>query len=456
MSGTNIRGFTKYGWTVCVWILIATFQYGYHISVLNQIQAVVTCKTQHSHLPRSGLPFCLPMSDTAFSAVTAIFTLGGLCGSLVASVIMDRWGRWGATNASALCNFLGAFLMGVASSTSSLAFGRYLVGIGSGVALCLVPVFLSEITPSRISGSVGVLTQLSIVIGIMVTQAMGLRLATPTEWRSVLFFSSALSVIHLVLSICMVESPIWLGNQRRQAEKNAVSIRLWGPPSVQEGPDSDPLLDELEAHSEHPLRNATTVPQLFVSNSLRRPLTIVCLAMVTQQLSGINAVLYYSNEILSKSLPDLGPYVSLSITIVNALMTFPPIVLVDRLGRKQLLTISCFCAFVSLVLAGYSLDANMGTLSSISTTTFVMSFAIGLGPIPFIMIPEVSPSYGVSSISSVAFSLNWICNFLVGLLFLPTRNLLSGGDPAKEGRVFYAFGTVLILSSLMLLKLYRA
>jgi hypothetical protein len=129
--------------------------------------------------------------------------------------------------------------------------------------------------------------------------------------------------------------------------------------------EDDPLLDEIEARREDAPVNVITVPQLLTARGLRKPLAIICLAMASQQLSGKSPwshlsytysaaaslnqastqvsclldsnvlrliplpVLYYSNNILSKSLPDLGPYVSLGVTVVNVLMTFPPIVLIE-------------------------------------------------------------------------------------------------------------------------------
>jgi hypothetical protein len=90
-------------------------------------------------------------------------------------------------------------------------------------------------------------------------------------------------------------------------------------------------------------------------------------------------------------LPEFGPYVSLGITIVNVLMTFPPILLIERMGRRQLLTLSTLGAISSLVLVGLGLNTSIVTLSSVAILTFVTSFAIGLGPVPFVMIPEVSP-----------------------------------------------------------------
>jgi hypothetical protein len=82
-------------------------------------------------------------------------------------------------------------------------------------------------------------------------------------------------------------------------------------------------------------------------------------------------VLYYSNDILSKAFPDLGPYISLLITVVNAVMTFPPIFLIERMGRKTLMTMSSMGAVVSLFLVGFGLDAAMVTLSSVAILVFI-------------------------------------------------------------------------------------
>ncbi|KAK7023886.1 25S rRNA adenine-N(1) methyltransferase [Favolaschia claudopus] len=443
------ESFTTFGWLVCLWVLQIPFQYGYHISVLNQLQAVLTCKdvnpdSQHSSY---GLPTCLPMSDFKFSVVTAVFTVGGLVGSLVANLFMDRMGRKGASRVSSLLVALGAGLMTVSASIPILGLGRLLVGVGSGIGLCVAPIYLSEIAPSKISGNVGVLTQLGIVLGIMITQAVGLRFAT--QWRSVLFLSAAASVAQFFLSGIVVDSPAWLEGKGYTEPRKSAAQKLWGtvPLPRPNADDSleDPLLDELEAHREENV-TAFTVPQVLAARELRKPLAIVCFAMLSQQLSGINAVLYYSNDILAKSLPELGPYVSLGITIVNVLMTFPPIILIERMGRRQLLTLSTLGGISSLILVGLGLNTNIVTLSSVAILTFVTSFAIGLGPVPFVMIPEVSP-YHVRS--------GRTANFVVGLVFLPLRNLLSGGEPTKEGRVFYLFAVALFASMFSLSRVYR-
>lgn len=272
---------------------------------------------------------------------------------------------------------------------------RFVVGIGSGLGLVISPLYLSEIAPSKISGNVGVLTQLGIVLGIFLTQLIGLIFATPSGWRLVFLYSFALGVVQWLASSLMVNPPRRLSSKE---EIYSVERRIWGltqhdtPPT---GDETEPLFEasEVATPDARTSQKSLTLSALIFHppKEVHRPMVIVCCAMLAQQISGINAVLYYSNEILSKSLPDLGPYVSLAITIVNVLMTFPPIVLVERLGRRQLLTISTLGALLSLLTVGIAMDSDLGAIASVGIVTFVMSFAVGLGPIPFIMIPEVSP-----------------------------------------------------------------
>ncbi|KAH9925279.1 general substrate transporter [Fomitopsis serialis] len=472
------QAFTTYGWVACIWVLIVSFQYGFHISSLNQIQAVLTCRALDETSPAThmGMPTCIPMTDATFSVVTSVYTVGGLLGSLGANLVMDRWGRRGAVRVSAIATGLGAALMGVSAGLAPLILGRTLTGVGAGIGLCVGPIYLSELAPPKKRGAVGVLTQFAIVVGIMITQIMGLQLATPTRWRTVLFFSAALAAVQFVVSGGMIESPTWLDRNGLLVEKDKAAKRIWKSGQIMRSTDTpnydsqDPLLStDVEAVEddtgtpvpvvEVPERNdqeeAITVPELLKAPSLRRPLTIVCFSMLVQQLSGVNAVLYYSNDILSKALPDWGPWISVGITVVNFLMTFAPIILIDRVGRKQLLSVSAGGAILSLLGVGFGLNSSLVALASVTIISFVASFAVGIGPVPFVMIPEVSPSHAVSALSSVGLSLNWIANFLVGLVFLPLRNALSQGDEDKEGRVFYVFAALLAFCTFVLFRVYR-
>ena len=158
-------------------LIMSSFcKYGYHTSALNQLQAVLTCRIVDDTTPTYyGLPTCIPMSDATFSVVTSMFTAGGFFGSLFANIVMDRYGRKGASRLSAALTAAGAALFGLSSSVGPLILGRYvlppnivhsfdanvarfLVGLAAGLGICLCPIYLSEIAPARIRGNLGILS----------------------------------------------------------------------------------------------------------------------------------------------------------------------------------------------------------------------------------------------------------------------------------------------------------
>lgn len=144
--------------------------------------------------------------------------------------------------------------------------------------------------PSDTYNHEGVLTQLSIVIGIMLTQAFGLFFATPIHWRLVPFISCALSLAQIVLSPFVTETPAWLAQRGLSDQEKNVGRKLWGDSIADPaGDSSEPLLEpesRVEGDPEPPRSIAITVPQLLKAKELRRPLLIIIFAMMSQQLSG--------------------------------------------------------------------------------------------------------------------------------------------------------------------------
>lgn len=119
------QALTKYGWAVCAWTLLGPFQYGWHISVLNQIQGNLTCASGGpSRSETTGLPTCFPMNDAAFSAVTSTLCLGGFMGSLGSDEAMERLGRRGLMKCTAMLFFAGSALVGISTSVKHLLIGR--------------------------------------------------------------------------------------------------------------------------------------------------------------------------------------------------------------------------------------------------------------------------------------------------------------------------------------------
>ncbi|KAG8726769.1 hypothetical protein FRC11_014516 [Ceratobasidium sp. 423] len=452
------------------WVVVCAFQYGYHIAALNQISDVLSCKVSNGPKPTADgwLSVCVPMTDAQFGVVTAAFTIGGFAGSLGADRFLNK-GRKHAISWHASLLIVGTLLMGLANSITVLVLGRLVIGFACGIAICAVPLYLAEVSPPAIQGRIGVLNQLGIVFGIFGTSILGLYLATPSTWRWVIFISAVISVAQLALGLFVVESPSWLRAQGRTEEATHVASRLWDVTKAVSRDESEALLQsEVEAHvpdqtTEGGDRPAINVPTLLASRDLHGPMTIVLVAMIVQQASGINAVMYYSNNILSRVVPrEAAAYTSLGITVLNAIMTFPAIFLVDRLGRKRLLMASIIGAIVSNTILGLALDGGITALSSVAVLGFVASFAVGLGPVPFVMISELTPYYAVSAVSSLSMTVNWTTNFLIGVAFLPLRNFLaklSFGEAVPEGsgegRIFYVFVIVTIICALYLQRAWK-
>ncbi|GJJ12465.1 hypothetical protein Clacol_006707 [Clathrus columnatus] len=467
MSSQSTTSLSFRGWQTALWILITSFQFGWQISALNQIQAVLTCSNKQLIPGVSTFPPCIPMSDFKFSVVTASFTVGGCVGSIAGNHVADVRGRKSSIRISAILVFLGAGLMTISSSVPPLVIGRSIIGFGSGLGLCAVPIYLSEIAPLSIKGSVGVLHQLGIVIGILVTQIAGLFLAAPSRWRFIPFIAAILSVVQFLCSSIAVDSPAWLSSKLRLSESKAAASTLWRSEVVHperldaERGEAEGLLSSASSSNTRTTADdATTNGSItwihLVTPPLRRPFVVVSLAMAAQQLSGVNAVLYYSNNIFAGIIPNAAAYVSLGITVVNALMTFPPIYLVERIGRRSLLRLSALGSVISLFSIGYGINSGHVVFASIAVIIFIASFAIGLGPVPFIIISDITPFYAVSAVSSAAMALNWLSNFVVGLFFLPLRDLLANDDPSRKGSIFYVFGAVLLSLYLAWDKAYQA
>lgn len=452
----SFSSYTIFG--VLPWLCLAPFQYGFAISQLNQVQTALTCKSDA--VGSYGFPLCVPMDDTQFGVITSIFTVGGFIASLFANRVTDPYGRRPAVQLNAILVMLGSLIAATASSVLMLSIGRFFIGLAAGLGLCVIPAFLSEISPPKIRDAVGVFNQLSVVFGILTTQILGFYFAHPGSWRTVFVVSFGLAVLQFLLGLRSIESPAWLSANSRKPEARAVTARLWKADGLlaegrpyDEDDVEEALLRQTEPvpTQEHP---AATILQCFKIPELRVPLLIVSLGMLAQQLSGINAVMYYSTGILSRALPDAASYVSLGVAVINVIMTFPPIFLIERYGQRRLLLWSVIGSIFSVFILGISLNYNLNTASAVGTLVFVSCFAFGMGPIPFIIIPNVSPLYAVSALSSISLSINWSTNFVISLAFLPLRNWLAGPDGEWAGNVFFVFAFLLTASSIAFFRYF--
>lgn len=329
---------------------------------------------------------------------------------------------------------------------------RFIAGFACGLAVCLVPPYLAQTarsTPSLVqrSGQVGTLHQLAIVIGICSAQVLGMLFSGAEGDR--------LNAWRYILSISGLVSVAQIGMTTTSAKSDSEGVY-----------DADAGLTAAEPLLSDPERPATpaaaeSTGQLSVGEMLKSPARrnalFVTAILVLQQLSGVNAVLFYSTPVLQKVLPSAGAgQISIAITVVNAIMTFPAIFLVDRLGRRTLLLASSFLMMLFAILLGWGLNEHLRKVCSFAIVAFIAAFSIGLGPIPFLLVSEMVPANCVPALSSLALSASWFMTFVVAQGFLPLRDALTYYDPnghqEGEGRVFYVFAVNLAILCVLTIK----
>nr|ODN95410.1 vacuolar membrane protein [Cryptococcus depauperatus CBS 7855] len=439
---------------------------GFHLSELNFPISSLTCtfnasSSASSALPSSSsfnLPQCLNMSEAIYGFVTAIFTVGGLLGSLSSSSITSRYSLKGSILLTGYVNLVGSLLMTLSPHWAVLALGRLVSGVASGLSICSVPPFLAVLSTATDElqgkkGLVGTMNQMGVVIGICSAQMSGLILTgekgdIPGSWRYVVLLSGVMAVFQIL----MAGASVYPNNR---ASTNSIDSHRLN--------SNSPLLPN-PSPSTPSTSHQFTLKQVLASSTLRTPSIFCTLVMALQQLSGVNAVMFYSTPVLKPLLPTSAGEVGVGITVVNALMTLPALFLMDRVSRKTLLLSSISGMAATSLLLAVSLTAHFQVISAVSIVAFIASFSIGLGPVPFLLTAEVVPPLAVPALSSLAISTNWITNFLVAIFFLPLRDLLSspidtqapGNRREGEGRVFYVFTMILVLGGIMIQRRLKA
>ncbi|KAJ1720207.1 hypothetical protein LPJ53_005139 [Coemansia erecta] len=446
-------------------VCFAPLQYGYHIAELNTPRKIITgCDKDAAHW--GSLPLCLPMNDAIYSLATSIFAIGGLVGSLGAGWMAEKWGRRGALVLNNAPFVLGPLLMAFAVSPSMLIVGRFVSGVGSGAAVVIAPMYLSEIAPVRFRGTLNLLNQLSIVVGILITLTVGMLANEGPYWRISVGFGIIFALVHMAISGLAVESPRYLWSRNRRAEARAVLCRLRQTSNIDDEvsdwsatPVSDTPLQpstELRSPSDDSLRAVQTVNRgesghtvkpdddeglgdtlqvekvnvtifnIFRFSQYRKPWVLVLLLQFGQQLSGINTVFYYSSSVLEKMFSSrISSILTMMIGVLNVLATASGALIVDRFGRRPLLFSSMGSMAVSITLLGLGLGLKINTLAAVSLYLVVASFAPGYGPVPFLLGTEFFDIRAAGAGGSWALAANWVGTFIVATAFLPLQNLIG-------------------------------
>ena len=364
--------------------------------------------------------------------ITSWVTLGAMVGALVAGGLADRKGRrWTIVSAAVLFT-AGALVEATAPGAIVLVVGRLLVGFGVGVASVAAPLYAAELAPSRLRGRMVSLYQLAITMGIFVAYFADYLLINGNRWRVMLGISAVPAVLLVLAILPLPDSPRWYVKMgRHDAARDALQ-------KVEPGTDIDgelSAIEDLNAKEEE-----GSWKEVFASK-WRRPLAIGLLLAFLQQLTGINAVIYYADKIFaaagfhtpaSQSLATLW-----AVGAVNVVATFVAVAWVDRFGRRPLLLVGSVGMGVSLIVVGVMFEvlgtstssggsgSVTGTVTLIALVTFIASFAFSLGPVVWTLINEIYPSHIRGRAVAVATAANWFAAWVVAQFFLSLVNLIT-------------------------------
>ncbi|KAM0896700.1 hypothetical protein ACQ4PT_023023 [Festuca glaucescens] len=430
-GGGDGGGDTDLGWVrVFPHVLtasMANFLFGYHIGVMNgPIEDIAR------ELGFQGNPFLQGL-------VVSIFIVGAFFGSLGSSALVDYLGCKRTLQIDSIPLILGAFIRYLVS-LFLYAPGKVPVGIGIGVNTVLVPLYISEVAPTKYRGSLGTLCQIGTCLGIIAALSLGIPSESdPHWWRTMLYAACVPGFLIVAGMQFAVESPRWLAKVGRLDDARKVVEDIWG------ASEAEKAIEEMKSVV------VNDDSQASWSELLSEPHNRVALIggslFFLQQFAGINGVLYFSSLTFRDVGIASGILASLYVGITNFGGALVASNLMDKQGRKNLLIGSylgmAFAMFLIVFSISFPLDEDVGhTLSITGTLLYIFTFALGAGPVTGIIIPELSSARTRLKVMGFSFTVHWVCNFLVGLYFLELVKLFG------VGAVYAGFGGVSLLTAL--------
>ncbi|XP_036084215.1 solute carrier family 2, facilitated glucose transporter member 5 isoform X3 [Rousettus aegyptiacus] len=403
----------------------SSFQYGYNVAVVNSPAEVMKAFYNETYYDRTTTYLSDFSLTLLWSISVSMFPFGGFIGSLMVGVLVNKLGRKGTLLLNNIFSIVPAILMGcseVAKSFEMIILSRLLVGICAGLSSNVVPMYLGELAPKNLRGALGVVPQLFITVGILVAQIFGLRnlLANEEGWTILLGVTGIPAAAQLLLLPFFPESPRYLLIQKKDsasARKALQRLRGWE--------DVDREMEEIRQEDEaEKAAGFISVVKLFQMRSLRWQLISVIILMGGQQLSGVNAIYYYADQIYVSAGVNTHDvqYVTVGTGAINVVVTFLAVFVVELLGRRLLILLGfsiCFtaCCVLTAALALQDSVSWMPYLSIACVISYVIGHALGPSPIPALFITEVFLQSSRSSAFMVGGSVHWLSNFTVGLVF---------------------------------------
>ncbi|GJQ67402.1 putative high-capacity facilitative transporter for trehalose [Trypoxylus dichotomus] len=410
------------------------------------VSLVIGFVTAYTAPAQEGLRKDLDITEDQYSWLSGFMPLVALVGALIGGQLIEYFGRRTTIALTDILFVISWILTACATNVNFMYAARAIVGFSVGIASLTLPVYLGETIQPEVRGILGLLPTAFGNGGIVLCFSAGSYLA----WNELAYLGIILPIPFLLLMFFIPETPRWyVSKNKTDKAKNALQWLRGKQTNIE-----DELNELTKSHKESERLRSDSNFKHFFKKAHVKPLMISLGLMVFQQLSGINAVIFYTTKIFSMAGSSIPPHLcTIIVGIVNFISTFIATVLIDKLGRKVLLYISGASMGITLTVLGayfyllhikYDIE-GYGWIPLMSFVIYVLGFSLGFGPVPWLMVGEILPSKIRGSAASLATAVNWACTFLVTKTFSDIIKLIG-----LYG-TFWFFGIVCFISIVFVL-----
>jgi len=421
--------------SVMAWSMVVAlggFLFGFDTAVISGAEKAIQ---QHWHL-----------SSFAHGFTISIALIGTVIGSLVGSKPSDQFGRKNTLYFVAIAYLLSSLGTALAENWYVFLLFRLLGGLGVGISSVTAPIYISEVSPAERRGKMVGLFQFNVVLGILISYLSNFMLSQFGEasWRWMLGVQAIPSLIFLILIFLIPESPRWLILKRGATEKASEILKMINPFNYEQE------LKSIQNSVQNVDRKNDVSKSLF-SGKYNKPVLLATLFAFFNQVSGINAIIYYAPRIFEMA--GLGAHSSLLSTVgiglINFAFTLLAINFIDKAGRRLLMYIGTVGLIISLLLVSFTFYTGKfsGYAIPIYMMFFIAFFAFSQGAVIWVFISEIFPNQIRAKGQTLGSSTHWIMAALIAFSFPYFSEKLGGGT------TFLFFAIMMMLQFLFVWKL---
>ncbi|MDX2108019.1 MAG: sugar porter family MFS transporter [Candidatus Melainabacteria bacterium] len=370
---------------------------------------------------------------------------GATFSSLISGSLTDTFGRKKVLLTTAMLFAGGSILAAYAPSVEMLVVGRIILGLAIGVASFAAPLYIAEMAPPKVRGTLVAMNQMAIVTGILLSFLIDYFYSASGDWHSMILIGVVPAVLLAIGMLTLPESPRWLVVNNKEEQAKEVLQKVRGTQDVES--------EFAEIHTA--LQNEKGDWREFFSPQLRSALIVGVGLGAFQQFTGINTVIYYAPKIYKAAgltSDSVGILATAGVGLVNLIMTIVSLILIDRIGRRPLLIVGNIGMLLSLAALSLTFVFNasadvMKFVGVSSTFVYVAFFAISLGPVFWVMISEIYPLRIRGFAMAFATALSWLSNMIVSYTFPVVL------DKFGIGATFGGYAIITLASLLFCIKL---